>query len=173
MSTNGTLQSRGSQQQKIARESLVRLFKESPLPVEQQLTNLGLYMRSTILAKVLYLNELYSRILMRPGIIMEFGVWWGQNLALFESFRGVLEPFNCMRKVVGDAHADFAGLDIALGLARMDLGDANGPALVVAAVERSHLATPQPNMLWAWAECARAETEQRSGHASAAAASSW
>ena len=25
---------------------------------------------------------------------MEFGVRWGQNLALFESFRGIYEPYN-------------------------------------------------------------------------------
>src|SRR2546423_198504 len=101
MAMKGRLQSRTSDEQKEARETLVRLYQESPLPAEQMLTNLGLYMRSTILAKVLYLQELYSRILMQPGIIMEFGVWWGQNLALFESFRGVLEPYNYMRKIVG------------------------------------------------------------------------
>jgi hypothetical protein len=32
---------------------------------------------------------------------MEFGVWWGANLALFESFRSVYEPYNWTRKVVG------------------------------------------------------------------------
>ena len=101
MSIKGKLQSRTSDEQAIARETLLRLYKQSPIPTEQTLTNLGLFMRSTILAKILYLNELYSRIVMLPGIIMEFGVWWGQNLALFESFRGVLEPYNYMRKIVG------------------------------------------------------------------------
>ncbi len=32
---------------------------------------------------------------------MEFGVRWGQNLALFESFRGMYEPYNYSRKIVG------------------------------------------------------------------------
>lgn len=32
---------------------------------------------------------------------MEFGVRWGQNLALFESFRGIYEPYNYNRKIVG------------------------------------------------------------------------
>jgi hypothetical protein len=32
---------------------------------------------------------------------MEFGVWWGANLALMESFRSVYEPYNWTRKVVG------------------------------------------------------------------------
>jgi hypothetical protein len=95
------LQNRTSDEQHEARKSLVKLFESTPLPTEQLLTNLGLYMRSTILAKILYLNELYTRIVPRPGIVMEFGVWWGQNLALFESFRGVYEPYNYMRKIVG------------------------------------------------------------------------
>lgn len=32
---------------------------------------------------------------------MEFGVRWGRNLALFESLRGIHEPFNHNRKIVG------------------------------------------------------------------------
>ena len=83
--------------------------------------------------------------------------------------RAILERIRpAVRKVVGDAHADLAGLDIALGQARMDLGDARGPAMVVDAVERSHRVTPRRNMLWAQAEFARAEAEQRRGNTAAA-----
>ena len=32
---------------------------------------------------------------------MEFGVRWGQNLALFDSFRGIYEPYNYTRKIIG------------------------------------------------------------------------
>jgi hypothetical protein len=35
------------------------------------------------------------------GIIMEFGVRWGQNLALFSALRGMHEPFNYNRRIVG------------------------------------------------------------------------
>ena len=73
-----------------------------------------------------------------------------------------------VRKLVGDSHADLAGLDIALGLARMDLGDPDGAALVADAVERSHRATPQRNMLWAQAEFARAEAALHAGNERAA-----
>src|SRR5205085_8258763 len=37
----------------------------------------------------------------RPGIIMEFGTWWGANLALFASLRAVYEPYNYTRRIVG------------------------------------------------------------------------
>jgi hypothetical protein len=58
-------------------------------------------MRSSVLAKLLYVDELYRKIVRVPGVIMEFGVWWGQNLALFESLRAVHEPYNHSRNVVG------------------------------------------------------------------------
>ena len=92
---------RGSIEEVEARQRLLELFKQSPIPDDEMLVNLGLYFRSTQLAKVLYLNELYHRIVKLPGIVVEFGIWWGANLALFESFRSVYEPYNWTRKVVG------------------------------------------------------------------------
>jgi len=71
-------------------------------------------------------------------------------------------------RVVGESHADLAGLDIALAQSLMDLGDVAAPARVVDAVARSHAAVPQENMLWANAEFALAEAEQRAGNADAA-----
>jgi hypothetical protein len=95
------LQTRASAAQIENRKRLVELFTGSPLPTEQLLVNLPLYMRSSALAKLLYINELYELIVPRPGVIMEFGVWWGSNLALFESLRAVYEPYNYTRRIVG------------------------------------------------------------------------
>ncbi|HEY0006600.1 MAG TPA: TylF/MycF/NovP-related O-methyltransferase [Pyrinomonadaceae bacterium] len=92
---------RGSDEEVKAREIILELFKQSPIPDEEMLVNLGAYLRSTLLAKILYLNELYQRIVDIPGNVIEFGVWWGSNLALFESFRSVYEPYNWTRKVIG------------------------------------------------------------------------
>lgn len=92
---------RGSAEEAKAREIILDLFKKTPIPDAEILVNLGAYLRSTLLAKILYLNELYQEIEAIPGIIAEFGVWWGANLALFESFRSVYEPYNWTRKVVG------------------------------------------------------------------------
>jgi hypothetical protein len=92
---------RGSEEEVQAREVLLRLFKETPIPEDEILVNLGAYARSTLLAKILYLNELYERIVSLPGVVMEFGVWWGANLALLSSFRSVYEPYNWGRKIIG------------------------------------------------------------------------
>lgn len=95
------LQSRATDDQKSARRELLELYRSTPIPDDQLLVNLGLYMRSSVLAKLLYVNELYQQITDLPGVVMEFGVWWGQNLALFGSLRGIYEPYNYTRKVVG------------------------------------------------------------------------
>jgi len=79
----------------------MELFMGSPIPQEELLQNLGLFIRRRELQKILFMNELYKKILDVHGIVIEFGVRWGQNLALFESFRGMYEPFNHTRKIVG------------------------------------------------------------------------
>lgn len=105
------LQSRASKNQLLARQELLDLFKKSPIPEEQLLVNLGLYIRSSVFAKFLFLNELYQKIAHIPGIVMEFGVWWGQNLAIFESLRAVYEPYNYTRKIVGfDTFTGYASI---------------------------------------------------------------
>jgi hypothetical protein len=95
------IQTRGSEKQQSARETLLELFQNNPLPPEELITNLLLFTRSSVMAKVFYLNELYQKIINTPGVIMEFGVWWGQNLALFESLRAIYEPYNFTRRVIG------------------------------------------------------------------------
>jgi len=47
------------------------------------------------------MHELYKQIIDIPGNVMEFGVRWGQNMALFGAFRGMYEPYNYTRKIVG------------------------------------------------------------------------
>ncbi|MBN4081100.1 hypothetical protein JYT44_01915 [Caldithrix abyssi] len=109
------LQSRATNKQLEARKNLVDLFQNSPIPVEELLVNLPLYMRSSTVAKFLYINELYQHIINTPGVIMEFGVWWGANLAIFESLRAVYEPYNYTRKAIGfdtfDGYASISSSD--------------------------------------------------------------
>ena len=60
------------------------------------------------LARILFMDDLYRRIVDVPGVILELGVRWGQNLALFSALRTIYEPFNHNRKVIGfDTFAGF------------------------------------------------------------------
>lgn len=95
------LESTSDESQMISRDKLSEAFINSPLPREDLMFNLGLYTRSSLLVKFLVMNQLYQRVKNIPGHIVEFGVWWGQNMVLFENLRAIHEPFNKQRKIVG------------------------------------------------------------------------
>lgn len=90
-----------SQDEVKAREGFHQLFERCPIPAKELLGNLGLFVNRQTLSRMLFMHDLYQRILPVHGIVMEFGVRWGQNLALFSSFRGMYEPYNHNRKIVG------------------------------------------------------------------------
>jgi hypothetical protein len=103
-------ESNESDTQRHFRELLNQRFRETPLPLEYLVCNFGLYTRSSILVKILVINEIYEMILNVPGVIMEFGVSWGQNLAFFENLRAIYEPFNKTRRVIGfDSFKGYTG----------------------------------------------------------------
>ncbi|MFS0575528.1 crotonobetainyl-CoA--carnitine CoA-transferase [Sporosarcina sp. 179-K 3D1 HS] len=83
------------------RKRFYELYSINPLPEDEVLTNLGLFINRQTLSRIIFMNELYQKIVNVHGVVMEFGVRWGQNLALFESFRGMYEPFNFTRKIIG------------------------------------------------------------------------
>src|ERR1043165_2617124 len=83
------------------RKRLGEMFANSPLPPEDLMFNLGLYVRSSLLVKFLILHDLYSRFKTVPGVLIEFGTWWGQNLVLLENLRAIHEPFNKQRTIIG------------------------------------------------------------------------
>jgi len=87
---------------------MLKLFKECPIPEKDMMVNLNLFIKRQQLTRVMFMYELYKKILPLHGNILEFGVRWGQDLALFECFRGMLEPFNYTRKIIGfDTFAGF------------------------------------------------------------------
>jgi hypothetical protein len=104
--------SNSSEQELSNRLSFVDLFRHSPIPDTQILNNLGLFMTRQSLSRIIAMHDIYKKIIDIHGIICEFGVFWGQNLSLFESFRGMYEPYNYNRKIVGfDSFEGFVSLD--------------------------------------------------------------
>jgi hypothetical protein len=83
------------------RNKLNHLFKNCPIPENERLTNSGLFVKRQDLTKQLFFNDLYSKIVDVHGVIMEFGVRWGQNLVTLNNLRGIHEPFNYSRKIIG------------------------------------------------------------------------
>lgn len=100
-----------SKKESAARMKLYKLYEQCPIPKDQMLNNPGLFASRQVLSRLLMLNGMYQKIVNLHGIICEFGVQWGNTLALFESFRGMYEPYNYLRKIVGfDTFEGFARL---------------------------------------------------------------
>lgn len=91
----------GSTEENQVRSQLVQLFRQSPIPDDQVLTNMGLYLNAKNLSRILFMDFLYRQAIDIQGVVMDFGTRWGQNMALFTAFRGMYEPFNRHKKIIG------------------------------------------------------------------------
>lgn len=95
------LETKATPEQVRQREQLYELFRARPMPDDELFISLGLFLRSSALAKLLFLDESYRLIKEIPGSILEFGTWRGQNLVVYENLRAIYEPFNATRRIIG------------------------------------------------------------------------
>ena len=98
-----------SNEEQLLRRNFFELFKNNPIPDDELLRNLYLFIKRQDLSSLLFFNDMYKEIIDIHGSIFEFGVRWGRNLGLFSALRGVYEPFNHTRSIVG--FDTFEGLD--------------------------------------------------------------
>jgi len=102
------------------RKNFTKVFKSCAIPDDQILSNLGLFLNSKNLSRILFLSYIYQMIIDKQGIIIEFGTRWGQNLAVFAALRGIFEPFNRHRKIVGfDTFKGFPSVSVRDGKSEM------------------------------------------------------
>jgi hypothetical protein len=101
-----------SEQEQNNRMKLVQLFNTSPIPDNEKLGNSALFVKRQDITRMLFMNDLYQKFLPVHGVIMEFGVRWGQNLVTLNNLRGIYEPYNHSRKIIGfDTFAGFPSVD--------------------------------------------------------------
>src|SRR6202043_706517 len=81
-----------------AYDKISAALRQSPIPANETLQNMALFLNRTAMAHLLYLPDLYRRALDVQGIIVEFGSRWGRNLASFIEFRTIYEPHNFARQ---------------------------------------------------------------------------
>jgi hypothetical protein len=94
------------------RKDFFNLYKDSPIVDDEVLNNLGLFINRQNLSRIIFMHNMYQNIININGVVMEFGVRWGQNLSLFQNFRGMYEPFNHTRKIIGfDTFEGFPSVD--------------------------------------------------------------
>jgi hypothetical protein len=87
--------------EKANKSGLASRLRNAALPDAELLDNLGLFLTRQTLSRINFIQQLYRMILPVHGVVMEFGVRWGQNMALFSTLRGIHEPFNYNRRIVG------------------------------------------------------------------------
>lgn len=93
-------------------KKLTEYLKNTPIPPSELMKNLGLYLSPGSLGRILYMHELYKTILPIQGCVAEFGSRYGQNLSLFIALRGLMEPYNRLRKIIGfDTFEGFPSVD--------------------------------------------------------------
>jgi hypothetical protein len=90
-----------SKEERAVRERFAGLLNRTPVPPAELADNLALYVRRQPLTDLLSLDALYRMIVRVPGVIMEFGVHWGRHLAALAALRGIYEPYNPHRRIVG------------------------------------------------------------------------
>lgn len=104
------------------RQKIAELYKNCPIPDDQILSNLGLFLNSKNLSRILFMDHIFKQIVDIPGVVFEFGTRWGQNVALFSALRGIYDPFNRHRKIVG--------FDTFTGFPEISPKDANSDMMV-------------------------------------------
>jgi hypothetical protein len=86
-------------------------FVTAPLSTPELERSLGLFVRGSLLARLLAVDEVYRRIVDLPGSIFEFGCWRGQTTVVCENLRAIHEPFNKLRRIVAfDTFDGYTGL---------------------------------------------------------------
>lgn len=83
-----------------ARQEIFGLLKSYPATDEETERSLGLFLRASLLARILAIRDLYTKILELPGIVMDVGTWRGQTSVLCENFRAIYEPLHLNRRIV-------------------------------------------------------------------------
>ena len=80
---------------------LSRQLRNASIPDIDLAQNGALFMSPRTLKRVMFLDEIYQAALPVHGVIMQFGVRWGRDIAVFDSLRTIYEPFNISRTVIG------------------------------------------------------------------------
>ena len=81
------------------KEIFERMQKYGATPEEAE-RSLGLFLRGSLLARILAIGEIYRKVVPLPGIVFDIGTWRGQTAVLCENFRAIYEPLHFNRRIV-------------------------------------------------------------------------
>ena len=81
--------------------SYCQQYQSGRLDDLQFVRNVGLVMDHITWREHLFLHEIYRRARSVPGVVIDFGVHLGKDMAAFINLRSIYEPANVTRRVVG------------------------------------------------------------------------
>ncbi len=93
------LNNKNTNEEKVLKE-ILNNFHKRPIPDRELMENLFMYLQKKDLSHLLFISEVYQKIINIHGNIFEFGTRWGRNVSLLSTLRGLFEPYNHTRKVV-------------------------------------------------------------------------
>lgn len=76
-----------------------RMLSYEATPDERE-RSLGLFLRGSLLARILAVGHIYQKIVDLPGAVLDIGTWRGQTAVLCENYRAIYEPLHFNRRIV-------------------------------------------------------------------------
>lgn len=95
-----------------AEARLAELHDAFPGSERERIHQLPLFLPPHVLRRIAFLDALYQQIVPVHGVVMELGVRFGRDLAIFDALRMLHEPLNYGRKIIGfDTFTGFPSVD--------------------------------------------------------------
>lgn len=84
----------------LARKEIFSRLMSYEATEDEKERSLGLFLRGSLLARILAIGDIYQRIVHLPGCVFDVGTWRGQTAVLCENFRAIYEPLHFNRRIV-------------------------------------------------------------------------
>jgi hypothetical protein len=83
-----------------ARKQIFDLMNHYQATEEEKERSLGLFLRGSLLARIMATADIYRQIVGIPGDVLDIGTWRGQTAVLCENLRAIYEPLHFNRRIV-------------------------------------------------------------------------
>ncbi|MBN8490177.1 MAG: crotonobetainyl-CoA--carnitine CoA-transferase [Burkholderiales bacterium] len=95
-----------------AEAKLGEMLREAPIPASELAENSGLFVSPRTVKRQFFFDEIFKHALPVHGVVMQFGVRWGRDLATLHALRTIYEPYNATRLILGfDTFEGFPSVD--------------------------------------------------------------
>lgn len=83
-----------------ARKDIFQMMNTYEATDEEKERSLGLFLRGSLLARILGIVDIYKLIIDIPGVILDIGTWRGQTAVICENLRAIFEPLHFNRRII-------------------------------------------------------------------------